>query len=169
MRSAVKEYVQEMGVTDSFFERMFNTDPSEIDILEDSEKIVPHTDPTYDEVQASGWARHYGITTSEYRKRLSLQESCGTPISAAERGRPEQYRDCREATMWGLPTATYRSRSVKAEANCNWSDSEKQLLDAIPTRDRISHPIFRRRDTCWVATMLALPPPPPGFEFLPLK
>jgi hypothetical protein len=43
MRSAVKKYVEEMGITDSFFERMFNTDPSDMEILrsDQSEMIVP--------------------------------------------------------------------------------------------------------------------------------
>jgi hypothetical protein len=147
MRSAVKEYVQEMGVTGSFFERMFNTDPSEIDILEDSEKLVPQTDPTYDEIQASLWARHYGITTSEYRKRFSLKDSCGV-----------KYPDCPEATMWGLPVATYRSRSAKAVAKCgNLWESERQVLLATPKRDRPSLPIWVQHETCVVNAMRALP------------
>jgi hypothetical protein len=43
MRDAVKTYVEEMGITDSFFEGMYNTDPSNIEVLrgEQSQKIVP--------------------------------------------------------------------------------------------------------------------------------
>ena len=33
MRAAVRGYVEEMGITDSFFERMFNTEPSHMEIL----------------------------------------------------------------------------------------------------------------------------------------
>jgi hypothetical protein len=171
MRFAVKEYVEEMGITGGFFERMFNTGPSQMDILEDADKIVPDTDPTYDEIQTSLGARHYGITTSEYRKRLSLRESCYILDSSGDIT-GLKYPECLESTLWGISPAAYRSRSAKAEASCSYSESEKQLLGAIPTRDRISHPIVRRRDTCWVATMRALPPPPPGSvydEIPPLK
>ena len=47
MRDAVKTYVEEMGITDSFFERMYNTDPSNIEVLrgDQSQKIVPFRDP----------------------------------------------------------------------------------------------------------------------------
>jgi hypothetical protein len=174
MRSAVKDYVEEMGITASFFERMFNTDPSEIDILrgDDSEKIVPETDPTYDEIQTSLQARHFGITTSEYRKRESLTKSCYTYDSSGAMKANLAAYVCAQATRWGLSVTAYQSRSAKAEASCDYSESEKQLLEAIPRRDRISHPTVRRRDTCWVATMRALPPPPPGWvydEIPPLK
>ena len=147
MRSAVKEYVEEMGITGTFFERMFNTDPSEMDILgDDAEKIVPYVDPTYGEIRTSLDARHYGITTLEYRRRNSLSKSCF--------GRPKY---CVGSIMWSSPPATYRSRSAKAEVTCDLSDSERQLLDAIPTRDRESHSIAVQRDTCWVNTMRGLP------------
>jgi hypothetical protein len=47
MRAAVKTYVAEMGITDSFFERMYSTDPSNIEVLrgDQSQKIVPFRDP----------------------------------------------------------------------------------------------------------------------------
>ena len=47
MRDAVKTYVEEMGITDSFFERMYNTDRSNIEVLrgDQSQKIVPFRDP----------------------------------------------------------------------------------------------------------------------------
>jgi hypothetical protein len=163
MRSAVKEYVQEMGITDIFFERMFNTEPSEIDILGDEgDKIVPGTDPTYDEIVTSLGARHHGITTSEYRRRNSLRKSCFiSDSSGLITGL--KYPDCPEATMWDLPPATYRSRSAKAKVSCSFSDSEEQLLRTIPSKDRFSHLIYRRFNACWLDTMRGLPPPPKGF------
>jgi hypothetical protein len=47
MRDAVKTYVEEMGITDSFFERMYNTDRSNIEVLrgDQSQKIVPFRTP----------------------------------------------------------------------------------------------------------------------------
>jgi hypothetical protein len=60
LRTVVKKYVEEMGITDTFFERMFNTDPSAIDIYrgEMSEKIVPVTDPVYDEIRTAERPEH---------------------------------------------------------------------------------------------------------------
>ena len=108
MRSAVKKYVEEMGITDSFFERMFNTDPSEMEILQidESEKIVPATDPVYDEIQTANLARRYGLTTSEYRKRASLASSCYEGISSGRT--PKQVVDCEQPIMWGLSLEDYR-------------------------------------------------------------
>jgi hypothetical protein len=167
MRSTVKEYVEEMGITAGFFDRMFNTPPSEIDIIgpRDWEKIVPEIDPTYEEIETSRNARAHGLTTSEYRKRDSLAKSCATY---------EGLRGylCAQSTRWGLSTADYQSRSAKAEANCTYSDGEKQMLEAIPRKDRYSHPLVRRRVNCFVAIMRGLPswdetqpvasPPPVG-------
>jgi hypothetical protein len=160
MRSAVKEYVEEMGITGGFFERMFNTPPSEIDILrgDDSEKIVPEMDPTYEEIETSRQARWYGLTTSEYRKRDSLRESCYI-LDSSGLITGLKYPECLESTLWGLSPATYRSRKAKADTRCgvSLSDTEKQLVEATPRKDRYSHPIYLQYLTCRVNVMRALP------------
>jgi hypothetical protein len=151
MRSAVKKYVEEMGITDSFFERMFNTDPSDIEILgsDQSEKIVPASDPLYDEISTAESAKRYGLTTSEFRKRNALTRSCwdSTP------GIPE-YEDCREPIMWGLSLEDYRSRFATVEAKCGGlSDSEMQTMSATPIKDRQALPFIAKFTACLVNTM----------------
>jgi hypothetical protein len=70
--SAVKSYVAEMGITDSFYEKMINTEPSKVIVYRgwnETEKIIPGDDPVYEEITTSINARKYGITTSEVRTR----------------------------------------------------------------------------------------------------
>ena len=155
MRSAVKGYVEEMGITGSFFERMFNTDPSEIDILRDDDtyKIVPRTDPTYDEITISHSAQWHGLTTSEYRKRHLLADSCFIyDSSGLITGLMDP--DCRESTLWGLSPVDYRSRRAKADTKCSFSDGQQQLINATPKKDRYSLPFVRQRLTCRLNMML---------------
>jgi len=150
MRSAVKKYVEEMGITDSFFERMFNTDPSAIAIYrgDESEKIVPFTDPTHDEIVTSQVAQQYGVTTLEYRRRKSLAESCSMN---------DKFMDCYEPIMWGLSPDVYRSRSAMVKIRCDagLSESEKEHFNATPRKDRILLPFAVRIYACRVNTMLA--------------
>ena len=158
MRSAVKKYVEEMGITDSFFERMFNTEPSAIEIYrgDESEKIVPHTDPTYDEIATSNQAQQYGVTTSEIRRRESLWNStCATFFPYQGSGDRKKFVDCYLSIMWGLSVEDYRSRSAKATAKCGaeYSDSEKQIISATPRKERFSLPFAVRRRTCFLNTM----------------
>jgi hypothetical protein len=156
MRSAEKNYVEEMGITDGFFERMFNTDPSAIAIYrgDESEKIVPHTDPTYDEISTSQSAQMHGVTTLEYRRRESLAESC---INFASPSVKEKYPDCHESIMWGLSPDVYRSRSAMVKIRCDagLSESEKEHFNATPRKDRILLPFAVRIYACRVNTMLA--------------
>jgi hypothetical protein len=145
MRSAVKKYVEEMGITDSFFERMFNTEPSDIEIfrLDEAEKIVPLRDPVYDEIETATMARTYGLTTSEYRKRVSLAlRSCS------------DRRDCLDEIMWGLSVEDFRSRWAKVDAACgHWSDSEKEIISTTPMKDRQALPFVAKFYACRVNTM----------------
>jgi hypothetical protein len=146
MRDAVKKYVEEMGITDSFFERMYNTDPSNIEILRgnQSEKIIPFRDPVYDEIYTAERAQEYGLTTSEYRKRDLLGLDC-----------PNIYMgDCQKSIMWGLSLEECRSRQKKVYAICPfYTKSEARLYDAIPTKDRHSLPFVAKRIACEVSIM----------------
>ena len=58
MLSTVKSFVSEMGVTENFYQMMFNTEPSEILIYRSGtvEKLVPMSDPTFDEILTASLA-----------------------------------------------------------------------------------------------------------------
>jgi ATP-dependent protease ClpP protease subunit len=134
MRSAVKKYVEEMGI-------IYRGDKSE--------KIVPHTDPTYDEISTSQSAQMHGVTTSEYRRRESLAESCSSFISSSMN---DKFVDCYESIMWGLSPDVYRSRSAMVKMRCGgfW-ESE---INATPIKDRWSLPVVVRYYACKLNTML---------------
>ena len=153
VRSTVKAYVQEMGITDTFFERMFNTDPSGMEIYRgsDLEKIVPATDPVYDEILTSHAAQQYGLTTAEYRKRLSLAGSCLS--ITRELKVKSKYPDCHEATMWNLSPEVYRSRAAMVKTRCNFSESDRQVLNATPTKDQHTLPFVVQYYACQLSTM----------------
>lgn len=63
MLQQLKGYVQEMGLTDNFYQEMVNAEPSNIKLYvgDNINRLVPETDPTYDEIQISYRARRYGI------------------------------------------------------------------------------------------------------------
>ena len=71
LQPKLKTYVQEMGITDNFYEEMVNTDPSSVKLYDRKaiEKIVPERDPTRDEIETSYEARAYGVDTAEMRRR----------------------------------------------------------------------------------------------------
>jgi hypothetical protein len=54
-----------MGVTDLFYQEMVNTEPADIRLYrgDDIDRLVPHRDPTFDEIATSYQARQYGIDT----------------------------------------------------------------------------------------------------------
>jgi hypothetical protein len=132
MRSDVKKYVQEMGITDNFFERMFNTDPSEIEIyrgVEKTKKIIPARDPVWDEIDTSENARRYGLTTSEYRKRNSLAiRTCSALVINNLKGLIE----CMESNLWGISSEDYRSRSGTMLADV--PNANSRTAKAAPAR-----------------------------------
>jgi hypothetical protein len=146
MLSQIKSYISEMGVTDSFYQQMVNTEPSQMIIYgsNDSESVVPQNDPTYDEVSTSYDARRYGITTSEMRQRKKdAEKECSKFIQ-------DIYRrlTCTEAIEWGLSERVYRERQPKSDQNCGISDDEITILNAVPRRGRMDHPIIIRLETC---------------------
>ena len=154
MRDTVKTYVEEMGITDNFFERIYNTDSSKIEILrgDQSQKIVPARDPVHDEIDTAEKAEGYGLTTSEYRKRDLLSDS-SCPISFEHpRVKPTWY-DCVQSIMWGISPEDYRSRSAKVKTSCGYSKSEAQLFYTTPQKDRRSLPFVTKHIACVVDIM----------------
>lgn len=76
--SGIKQYINEMGITDTFYEQMVNTEPSQMVIYNSDNyvKLVPENDPVNQEVEIAYQARHYGASTSEMRERQRASEEC---------------------------------------------------------------------------------------------
>jgi hypothetical protein len=146
MLSMLKTYVNEMGITDNFYQQMVKTEPSRMAMyyLDDYTKLVPEIDPVYAEVEIARDARRYGITTSEMRQREQDAKSC-------DRSR---YATCSEAIRWGLSERVYVERKAKVDAACELSDEEGGKVDKTPFKLRSDLPSTIRLETCQRRIML---------------
>jgi hypothetical protein len=149
MLSMIKSYIAEMGVTDNFYQQMVNTQPSNVTIYngKDVEIIAPTVDPTYQEIEISYYARRYGVTTSEMRKRLQDMNSC-------MKLHFPNNSNCIGPAVWGLSQRVHDERQKKVKTECWYqehkmeSDKDVETLFAIPRKARRDHPITIQRETC---------------------
>jgi len=142
MLQQLKRYVQEMGITDLFYQEMVNTEPSNMKLYvgPDIEKIVPLHDPTYDEVITSYLAREYGIDTAEIRARDKDSENCFALFPGTNR-----EITCYEAIMWGLSERVYEERKTKT-TQCKLSDEEKNTLKLVKRNEIRDLPLYLGRN-----------------------
>jgi hypothetical protein len=147
MLSQIKQYITEMGITDSFYERMVNTEPAGMAVYNSDSftQLVPENDPLYQEISVAYDARHYGATTSEMRKRLRTLEEC-------RKRQSQDYVVCYDAAHWGLSERVYLERSKRLD-EC-WRDVDSRLLQGLPKKERIDHPIVLKREACERSMML---------------
>ena len=140
MLSGIKQYITEMGITDSFYEQMVNTEPSQMVVYNSDNyvKLVPQDDPVHQEIEIAYQARHYGASTSEIRERLLDSEKCSS--------RKIDYLTCYDAALWGLSERVYRERYENAKA-CRRADDFKLLL-AMPKTVRRDNPLWVQWETC---------------------
>jgi hypothetical protein len=120
----IKAYVREMGITDEFTNAMLNTPPEGMLVFKADEiyKLVPKSDPLWDEITTSYSARKYGISTDEYRRRdASIADKCAI----------KDFSFCSEAVKWGLSVDVYRSREQVRSERCKFSDADRKLLQPI--------------------------------------
>jgi len=150
MFSTIKTYINEMGITDNFYQQMVNTEPSKMVVYKNNEftNLFPEHDPVFDEVVTAVEARRHRITTSEERKRDQDAKRCST----VAKGREEVV--CGQAIRWGLSEGVYLERYAKSKKECWFSDKEqfseeeKQSLDKTPYKLRLDHPFAVRLETC---------------------
>ena len=144
MLSLVKEYVAEMGVNESFFNQIANTEPSKMVIygLTDYENLVPQNDPTYEEIRIAREARQRGITTSELRRREKFAERCYVP------GYGPQSFTCADAISWGLSEQLYKERDEMSFQKCKVTDTERAILRAIPRKQAEDHVVTIKYEAC---------------------
>jgi hypothetical protein len=146
MLQTVKTYVQEMGVSDNFYQEMVNTEPSSVRVFkgEDIKNLVPEHDPAYDEVLTSWNARRFGIDTTETRRRFKEKILCSSkkvdPGTAVD-------SDACEAILWGLSKSVYKDHWKRA-AVCNLSNEEVHTLNLIRQRERRDHPLWMKKESC---------------------
>jgi hypothetical protein len=153
MMQKVKTYVQEMGVSENFFQEMVNTEPSSVRIYkgENIEILVPIKDPAYDEVLTSWNARRFGIDTTQTRRRFKEYSLCNS--AKAEPGKKVDRDRC-TALLWGLSESVYKDR-LKRTAVCKLSDEEERMLNLTRMRERREHPLWLKKETCERNIMLS--------------
>jgi hypothetical protein len=136
----VREYVQSMGIVDSFYEQMVNTAPSEIRLYRGDEitNLVPKIDPTYDEIQNSYDARKYGVSAAEMRQRKSIAEQKCTS---------GHWVQCQEALYWGLDVNTYREPLAK-EPKCAISSEDYQAMQPADRKKQRDLPPVLKFEAC---------------------
>jgi hypothetical protein len=147
MLAKVKSYVAEMGISNTFYDQMMGTEPSKMIVYHDREieKLVPITDPIWDELAIAARARTYGITTLEMRERDEDAKKCS-------KGKTES--SCREAVHWGLSERVYVQRYERAKRECQFSekerfnDEETRIFYDTPHKKRLDLPFFVQYQTC---------------------
>ena len=161
MLSMLKNYVNEMGITDNFYQVMVNTEPSRMAIYywDDYTKLVPEIDPVYAEVETARDARIYGITTSEMRQREQDAKGCDGYLP----GDSSRYLTCVEAIKWGLSDRVYLERHANAE-RCKVSDEERATASKTPAKLWRDLPFVIRFETCQREIMRGAPD---GWEEVP--
>jgi hypothetical protein len=144
MLSTIKSYINEMGITDNFYQQMVNTEPSKIVIYknDDFTKLFPEYDSVFDETVVAIEARRIGITTSEMRQRNQDAKRCSSAAKA------QKQFDCRQAIKWGLSEREYLERYAKSKKACSFSDKERfskeerETLAETPYKLRLDHPVY---------------------------
>jgi hypothetical protein len=145
MLQRLKSYVQEMGITDNFYQEMVNTEPSAIKLYagDKIKNMVPSLDPTYDEVETAYRARRFGTSTAEMRMRDGDSITCHDPPSPTG----VLTFDCMISALWGLSDSVYKRRS-KTLDQCQLSDEEERALKLVKRKERRDHPLYLKREAC---------------------
>jgi hypothetical protein len=164
MLSQIRQYVAEMGITDNFYQQMINTEPSEMVVYGDQsvefgelrkelgirnvvnnwKRLIPESDPVWQEVQISYDARAHGTTTSEMRQRKKEAEVCYNY-------KADRALACIDAIEWGLTERVYIERNKQAQV-CFHDENQKLLR--IPLKERRDHPVWIQREDCIRKIML---------------
>lgn len=150
---SLKNYIEEMGITEDFYREMVNTEPSNMVLygskykgLRDVYRIVPNLDPTYDEVEVSYDARWHGLGTGEMRRRAANTEPCAGLVF--NKGLMDDIT-CTQTKAWGFSDpAIFQKRWNHASNQCRLSDDERKELNSVKRKDRRDHPIYLKREVC---------------------
>jgi hypothetical protein len=148
MLALMRQYVEEMGVTENFYDQMVNTEHSKTAIyrIDDYANLVPEMDPVFREAQVAYDARRYGMTTAQMRQKERDAEGC--LVRAAT-----EVVVCREAIRWGLSEPVYRERSKKTGA-CELGHDDRRVLQALPPGRQRDHALVLRHEACQQKIML---------------
>jgi hypothetical protein len=150
MLQRIKDYVREMGVSDSFYDAMVNIEVSEVRLYRGNEikKLVPETDPTHDEIENGYEARKYGVSAAEMRRRKTMVKQRCEPLFSDNPGALGRVMDCEQATYWGLDDVTYKRVAKNGFPQCAPSDEDLKIYRATDIKKRRDLPFYIKQETC---------------------
>lgn len=132
MESTVEQYIADMGVDHRFYQLMMNTQPEDIRVFEDDEvyMLVPQHDSLMEEVYINSYAKLYGISIIEYRRRSAQANSCQIQQMAV--------LDCRSAARWGVSEDVFRSGKEKYDECVRIRQRAEETLSKMKLSDRLA-------------------------------
>jgi hypothetical protein len=151
----LKGYVEEMGVTDRFYQEMVNTNSSSMKLYyrKAIEEMIPERDPAHDEIETSYEARGYGVDPAEMRRRDRETSKCDAEDI-------EEISACAQALKWGLSMRLYYKRRGKIPW-CGLTDEEKRALNSQKREAKRDDPLVLKQEACIRNVMLGPEPAPP--------
>lgn len=144
MLQEIKDYVREMGISNSFYKSMVNTEVSDIRLYRADQinKLVPETDPTYDEIENGYEARKYGVSAAEMRRRKTIVKQRCEPLFSDYPGALGRVMDCEQATYWGLDDVTYKRVAKNGFPQCAPSEEDIKIYRATDIKKRRDLPFY---------------------------
>lgn len=150
--AAIRDYVNEMGITDNFYQKMVNTEPSKMTTYDYDTytKLIPLQDPLYQEMQISKDARTYAVTTDEMRRREAETDKCYN--------KGDEWLTCLEAINLGLSTQVHHERISKADDVCEATEPELRVVSSLSQMELAQHPFPLKLEACKRKIMLGRSP-----------
>ncbi|MDB5544756.1 MAG: hypothetical protein JWO64_1905 [Hyphomicrobiales bacterium] len=127
MMRLVADYLFEMNISEDVLRLIASIPPDEMRLLAqpDARRIgLNGVDPAYDEMRTAREAAQYGLSSAEWRHRLtSLDRECGREADMrsreALRGREECQNKLRERVLWGFDEATFARLNLSSANRCH--------------------------------------------------
>jgi hypothetical protein len=147
MMRLVADYVFEMNISDELLRLIVSIPPDEMRLLSqlDARRIgLNGVDPAYDEMRTGQVAASYGLSSAEWRHRLTLLDrQCGREADMRSREALRAREDCqktlRERILWGFDEAAYERLNHSSANRCRAMAPDsperracvRQIADAI--------------------------------------
>lgn len=143
----VADYLFEMNIAEDILRMIMVIPPGEMRLLTQPEARrigLNGVDPAYDELRIGQEAAQYGLSSADWRQRLSsLDRQCGREADMrsreALRGREECQSKLRERVLWGFDEETFARLNRTAGTQCPQMNPEtpkqracmRQIAEAI--------------------------------------
>jgi hypothetical protein len=147
MLRRIADYLYEMNISEDVLRLMISIPPDEMRLLSqmDARRIgLNGVDPAYDELRTGREAAHYGLSSAEWRQRLTLIErQCGREADMRSREALRAREDCqtklRERVLWGFDEAALARLQSSTANRCRTLDPDsperracvRQIAEAI--------------------------------------